>query len=94
MEVHDLVAAACQGQGSLFAEILVTAHLRLRVRDREGFCDNPQPSKEKRKRNSLDRKPLKRTLKNCAGVAEVWLFTVGGFWQGWVGKGVRLCLRG
>jgi hypothetical protein len=38
------------------------------------------------KRNSLDRKPLKRTLKNYNRDAEVELFTVDGFWRGGGGE--------
>ena len=47
-----------------------------RLRDMEGLCDNLQ------KRNSLDRKPLKRTLKNCDRNPEVELFTVDGSGRG------------
>lgn len=39
--------------------------------------------------NSLDRKPLKRALKNCDEDAEVWLSTIDGFWSG-RGRGEEL----
>lgn len=40
----------------------------------------PPTLSKKKKRNSLDRKLLKRILKNCDQDAKVQFFTVDGFW--------------
>jgi hypothetical protein len=44
---------------TIFAEISMTADAPLRKRDMEDFCELPHPA---RINNSLNRKPLKRTL--------------------------------
>lgn len=51
-----------------FAVVLITADTQSRMRDIEGLCDNLSPDKT---RNYLDRKPLRRALKNCAKDPEV-----------------------
>lgn len=47
-----------------FAVVLMTADPKLRMRD-IGFCENLPPQLPTHKRNSLDRKPVNRILKNC-----------------------------
>jgi hypothetical protein len=52
------------------------------MRDIEGFCDDLFPLLySPHKRDSPDRKLLKRVLKNCDKDAEAQLLTVNGFWQ-------------
>lgn len=54
----------------------------------EGSCDNITPSPSLRQKgDSLNCKPLKRTLKECDGDAEVWLSTANGFWWEVGGEG-------
>lgn len=45
----------------------------------EDFCNNLYPPNPKS--NSLDKKPLKITLKKCDGDTEVQLSTTDGFWR-------------
>lgn len=66
-----------KGKEMTFAMVLMTANSQLRKRNIVSVT-NPTPPKS----NSLDGKPSKRTLKNGEMDAEVWLSTVGGFWQG------------
>lgn len=73
----------------------MTSDTQLRNRDIESLCDKlyplaPHPSKS----NSLNRKPMKSTLKRCDKDAEVQLFTTDGFWWEF-GKGrTQFYLRG
>lgn len=60
------VLADCRGQGSYFYSGIDGYRLTVE-KDTEGFCDNPPPPKKV----NLDRKPSKRTLKNCDKDAEV-----------------------
>ena len=49
-----------------FVVVSMTADLQLRKADIENFSDNPyHPLPPLPKNNSLDEKPLRRTLKNC-----------------------------
>lgn len=53
----------------------------LRNSNIEDFCDNPftPPSQHMQKNNSLDRKPLKRTLRSTDQDAEVELSAIDDF---------------
>jgi hypothetical protein len=67
----------------------MTAESHLVTRDLEGFCDNlSSPPPTPQKRNSLDRKPLKRTLQNCDRDTEVELFTLMAPGRGRGGEGL------
>lgn len=71
-----MIHAAAGGyrQGSFFDGSIHDWILTVENKDIEDFCDNlfpPSPTTQKQKRNSLDRKQLKRTIKNCGRDAEV-----------------------
>lgn len=70
-----------------FAVVGMTTDSQLRKRNIQDFCDNPYPLLEP-KNNSLDRKPLKGTLKICDKDTEVWLSTIDGFWWDVCGEGL------
>lgn len=57
-----------KGKEAYFAELSMATDSQLRKRDRENFCDDYSPLRppsSHTKRNSLDRKSLERTLRNC-----------------------------
>jgi hypothetical protein len=67
-----VILLTVKGKDASFSVVSMTADSQLRERDIEGFCGNPYihlPTHPQS--NSLDRKPLKRTLKNCSKDAEV-----------------------
>lgn len=43
----------------------MAADSQLKIRDKEGLCHHPHPQPDLPKENNLDRKQLKRTLRNC-----------------------------
>jgi hypothetical protein len=55
-----MLPTAIKGKEATLAMVLVTADSPLRKRDTEDLCDNS--SLPLKKGNSLDRKPLKRSL--------------------------------
>ena len=61
-----------------FHSILMTDESQLRMID-IGFCENLFLHRPPLKRNSLDKKSLKRTHKSCSKCAEMLLFTVYSF---------------
>lgn len=90
----SLLPLTVKGKEGSFATVLMTADPQLRKRDIGGFCDNTYPYLPPwLQSNSLDTKPLKRTLRNCDRVAEVKHYS-GSFW--WAGSGgrTRFSLRG
>lgn len=60
-----------KGKEASSAVVLMTADSQLRKEDKEGFCGNLYTPSILPKRNSLDRKPMERTLENCDKDAEV-----------------------
>lgn len=71
-------ATGCYGQGSFFCSDI--DYCRFTAENERHWrllwqCPCPPP-------NSLNRKPLKRSLKHCGMDGEVELFTVDGFWCG------------
>jgi hypothetical protein len=65
-----------KGKDATFGVVLMTVDSLLRKRDIEGFCHKPQPQHlplppHVQKSNGLDKKLLKRSLKNCDRDAEM-----------------------
>lgn len=72
VEVHDPCSHCLpvKGKKASFAVVSMAIDSQLRKRDIEGFCDSPYP-RPPEESNSLGRKPLKNTFKNCDKVVEV-----------------------
>lgn len=64
MEVLDPLPLTVKSNKASFAVVLMTADPKLRMRD-ISFCANLPPPLPPPKRNSLNRKPVNRILKNC-----------------------------
>ena len=64
---ESMIPLTIKGKEATFKVVLMTVDSKLRKSDIEGFCDNTLLSPL----DNLDRKPSKRTLKNCDKDAEV-----------------------